>query len=197
MPVDIDALIPSMLNQYDSGRLIVGVDGLSRAGKTTIVSEIRKRLIENDKPVHIFHMDDYIVARNRRYHTGFAEWYEYYSLQWDVEYLRRHLFDKLRDGQQFVLPFYNPERDDTVDKKVVLAGDCIVIVEGVFLQREEWRHFFDVVVYLDCPRDVRFSRESASAREKVEKFKTRYWKAEDHYLETVHPLSKADMVINS
>ncbi|GMA63038.1 hypothetical protein GCM10025859_34780 [Alicyclobacillus fastidiosus] len=107
------------------------------------------------------------------------------------------VFEKLRDAPEINLPFYDSERDEAVSKTVVIPGGCIVIIEGVFLQREEWRQFFDFVVYLDCPRETRFKRESASTREQIEKFKTRYWKAEDHYLEIVRPLSNADMIISS
>jgi len=137
------------------------------------------------------------VERKKRNGTGFAQWHEYYKLQWDVGYLRRKLFEKLRDAPEISLPFYDSERDETANKTVIVPDNCIVVVEGVFLQRPEWREFFDFVVYLDCPRATRFERESASIREQVDKFKTRYWKAEDHYLDTVRPLSNADLVISS
>ncbi len=47
-------------------------------------------------PFHIFHIDDHIVERNKRYNTGFEEWYEYYYLQWDIEWLRQKFFQKLQ-----------------------------------------------------------------------------------------------------
>ncbi|NOU86247.1 hypothetical protein GC102_10735 [Paenibacillus sp. LMG 31460] len=190
-------LLKAILNRYVDERFILGFDGLSRAGKTTIVEEIRKGLIDNEKTVCVFHIDDYIVERKKRYDTGFEEWHEYYNLQWDVEYLSQQLFAKLRDAEEVTLPFYNSKSDEIIQRTVVIPHDCIIIVEGVFLQRKEWREFFDFVVYLDCPRQTRFERESANIRQHVEKFKTRYWKAEDYYLNTLCPLSKADMVLSS
>ncbi|KRF20178.1 kinase [Paenibacillus sp. Soil787] len=191
------ALFKALLNRYVDGRFILGLDGLSRAGKTTIVEDIQKRLIKNEKTVYVFHIDDFIVEHKKRYDTGFEEWHEYYNLQWDVEHLRQQLFVKLRDAKEVTLPFNNSNHDEIIHRTVVIPHDCIVIVEGVFLQRKEWREFFDFVVYLDCPRQTRFERESAKTRQQVEKFKTRYWKAEDHYLNTVFPLSNADMVLSS
>lgn len=159
MPGDIDTLVTSILNRRAGDRFVVGIDGLSRAGKTTAVDKIQQRLIENNKSVCVFHIDDHIVERKKRNGTGFAQWHEYYKLQWDVGYLRRKLFEKLRDAPEISLPFYDSERDETANKTVIVPDNCIVVVEGVFLQRPEWREFFDFVVYLDCPRATRFERE--------------------------------------
>lgn len=197
MTGNYDKLVSVILERYCGERLIIGVDGLSRAGKTTVVSLLQQGIIETGKDVCVFHIDDHIVERKKRYDTGFSQWQEYYNFQWDVGYLRQNLFGKLRDALEIDLPFYDSERDEITMRMVVIPSDCIVIMEGVFLQREEWRQFFDFVVYLDCKRETRFQSESARTREQIEKFKTRYWKAEDHYLETVSPLSNADMIISS
>ncbi|MFP3442419.1 hypothetical protein R0K18_32275, partial [Pantoea sp. SIMBA_133] len=73
----------------------------------------------------------------------------------------------------------------------------VVIIEGVFLQRKEWREAFDRMLYLDCTKAVRFQRESEETQQKVKKFEDRYWKAEEYYLENVRPGEKADIVIES
>ena len=57
-------------------------------------------------PFHIFHIDDHIVERNKRYHTGYEEWYEYYYLQWDIEWLRQKFFQKLQHETKLKLPFF-------------------------------------------------------------------------------------------
>ena len=48
-------------------RFILGVDGLSRSGKTTFVNKLSHMLQEKNIPICVFHMDDYIVERNKRY----------------------------------------------------------------------------------------------------------------------------------
>lgn len=158
---------------------------------------MRDRLNLTQKDVCIFHIDDHIVERKKRYHTGREEWYEYYNLQWDIEYLRENLFEKARNNSEVKLPFYNAELDKQITNTVLIPIDCVVIIEGVFLQRIEWREFFDYIVYLDCPRETRFLREEESTRSNIEKFRTRYWKAEDHYLDAICPLVNADMIIKS
>jgi uridine kinase len=191
----LQKLIQTIASSHSKQRFILGVDGLSRSGKTTLTDVLCEGLLQRGKSVTVIHLDDHIEERNRRYNTGHREWYEYYSLQWDVKYLQENLFDKLRDKTNIVLPFYNSEQDKQVMKSITIPTTCIVIIEGVFLQRTEWRDYFDFVVYLDCPREVRFLRERESTRQNIEKFITRYWKAEDYYLDCVAPMSRADIIM--
>ena len=79
---------------------------------------------------------------------------------------------------------------------MAIGNASVIIVVGVFLLREPWRNAFDYAVYLDCPRDVRFSRESSTTQENLQKFEQRYWKAEDFYLATESPMGKADLIIS-
>ncbi|MDR4347076.1 hypothetical protein FOR87_28530, partial [Bacillus anthracis] len=137
----------------------------------------------------------YIVERNKRYDTGFEEWYEYYYLQWDIEWLRQKFFRKLQNETKLNLPFYHDETDLCEMKKVQIPIVGVIVIEGVFLQRKEWRDFFHYMVYLDCPRETRFLRESEETQKNLSKFENRYWKAEDYYLEMESPKDRADLVI--
>lgn len=127
-------------------------------------------------------MDDYVVERHKRYHTGYPEWYEYYQLQWDVENLKKETFEKLHHFQ--------------VDATI----DAIVLIEGIFLQRMEWRNFYDFILFVDCPRETRFKRiaERSSYAGDLETrralYNRRYWLGEDHHLENVRPIQNADLV---
>ncbi|MCM3666191.1 kinase [Mesobacillus subterraneus] len=177
-------------------RFILGIDGLSRSGKTSFVKRVASNLKDLGIPFHVIHIDDHIVERAKRYNTGQEEWCEYYYFQWDVEWLKVHLFGKLLSADQIELPFYDDELDEQTSRVLHLTGKKVLIVEGVFLMREEWKNYFDFTVFLDCPRDVRFSRESAKTQSNIEKFKKRYWKAEDFYLETVKPAENTDLVIS-
>jgi uridine kinase len=181
----------------EGNRFVLGIDGLSRSGKTTFVSKLKQVLQEKNVPVSIFHIDDYIVERKRRYNTGNEEWYEYYYLQWDVEWLKDNFFKKLKISNELHLPIYDNHSDTHKVQKVNIPGTCLIIIEGVFLQRREWKNFYDFMVYIDCPRDKRFNRESDYTKSNIEKFKKRYWKAEDYYLKTEAPKKQADLVLQN
>ncbi|HDR7798328.1 TPA: hypothetical protein QCY03_002091 [Bacillus tropicus] len=185
----------NVMKKHKENRFILGIDGLSRSGKTTFVTNLKENMKQESIPFHIFHIDDLIVERNKRYHTGYEEWYEYYYLQWDIEWLRQKFFQKLQNETKLKLPFYNDETDLCEMKKVQIPIVGVIVIEGVFLQRKEWRDFFHYMVYLDCPRETRFLRESPETQKNLLKFENRYWKAEDYYLETELPKDRADLII--
>lgn len=179
----------------DHQRYVVGIDGLSRSGKTTFASELGKRLEAENILYLIFHMDDHIVEREKRYDTGQEEWYEYFRLQWNVEGLRRELFEEIRNSSQVTLDFYDKDSDTRQRRTIPLPENGLIIIEGVFLQRSEWKDYFDYMVYLDCPREKRFLREKEAIRANISKFINRYWKAEEYYIDKEQPTENADMVV--
>ncbi|HFJ9328172.1 TPA: kinase [Bacillus paranthracis] len=186
----------TIMKKHRENKFILGIDGLSRSGKTTFVANLKENMKQESIPFHIFHIDDHIVERNKRYDTGLEEWYEYYYLQWDIEWLRQKFFRKLQNETKLKLPFYNDKTDSCEMKKVQIPIVGVIVIEGVFLQRKEWRDFFHYMVYLDCPRETRFLRESKKTQKNLSKFENRYWKAEDYYLKTELPKDRADLVIN-
>jgi uridine kinase len=184
--------------QLENGnRVILGIDGLSRSGKTTFANKVKQALQEKNVPLRVFHIDDYIVERKRRYNTENEEWFEYYNLQWEVEWLNNNFFQKLKISNELHLPTYDNHSDTHRVKSVNLPETCFIIVEGVFLQRSEWKRFYDFMLYIDCPREKRFNRESVGTQSNIGKFKNRYWKAEDYYIKTEAPMKQADLVFRN
>ncbi|WP_409254208.1 kinase [Bacillus sp. SCS-153A] len=189
------SVLKAVEKKKKGNRFILGVDGLSRSGKTTFTESLCESLKKQDIAHAVFHIDDYIVEKERRYGTGRDEWFEYYFLQWDLHKIRHEFFEKLLLAKEFTLRYYDQSEDSHTLKPIELPEECFIIVEGVFLQRQEWRDFFDYVVFLDCPQKSRFHRENKETQKKLKKFQDRYWKAEDFYMKAVSPRQKADMVL--
>ncbi|MED4174568.1 kinase [Halalkalibacterium halodurans] len=183
---------------------IVGIDGLGGAGKTTFVKKLSQELKNRHREVIILPLDDYIVEMKKRYETGYEEWYEYYYLQWDVRLLETELFKKLRNNStELTLPYYDRATDTIVPKHIHLTPSTIVLIEGVFLQRDEWRDYFDFVLFIDCSHEVRAERVLnrdlyiGDYQTRVNKYKNRYWLAEEHYIKSVDPKKKADCLYST
>lgn len=182
---------------------IVGIDGLSGAGKTTFVNKLAAELRAQHMEPVIFHIDDHIVEREKRYHTGYEEWFEYYFLQWDVDLLTSCLFETLHHSSRLTLPFYDKTTDTIASKRVTVTNKNLVLIEGIFLLRKEWWPLFDYRIFLDCPREIRLKR--VLKREKLkenqeptmQKYKRRYWPGEDYYLRQEQPAEKADQVYDT
>ncbi|MGR3764226.1 kinase [Rossellomorea sp. NS-SX7] len=189
------SIVRTILDKDRDKLIVIGVDGLSRSGKTTYVKDAGDLLKENHIDYVCLHMDDFIERRKKRYHTGLDEWKEYYYLQWNVENLRNDMFSKLKSSTRLTLQYYDDESDVHTTKELKLPSSGVILIEGVFLQRKEWKGYFDYLIYLDCGREARFRRENESTQAQLEKFKKRYWKAEDYYLQNIQPLENADYVI--
>ncbi|WP_313800785.1 kinase [Cytobacillus sp.] len=197
-----------ILNQYVARTskkrpFIVAIDGLSGSGKTTLVHQIGNELRDNDCKVFIIHIDDHIVERSRRYDTGFDEWYEYYFLQWDIEKLSTQFFQKLHNNSKEVsLPFYDQSTDSLTTRQLSFTNNTVILIEGIFLQRKEWKSFYDYILFLKCPREVRCERVLkrdmyiGDLEKRQNKYKRRYWPGEDYYLQAVKPIVHADIVID-
>lgn len=198
-----------LLAQYkkctkNKGPFIVGVDGLGGAGKTTFVKKLKGELKDKGHDVITIHLDDHIVESNNRYKTGYEEWHEYYYLQWDIRLLQTELFQTLSNGKTLIeLPLYDNTSDTISIKSVNISPTSIVIMEGVFIQRKEWRDYFNFVIFIDRTDSVRKERVLnrdqyiGNYHNRLSKYQRRYWIAEEKYIEMVDPKEKADVIYNS
>ncbi|MDG5471282.1 kinase [Jeotgalibacillus sp. ET6] len=195
-----NTLISKYKDKYPEERpYIIGIDGLGGSGKTTLAMQLQNEFKSAGCETFLVHIDNYIVQRENRYETGFEEWYEYYHLQWDVEMIQAELFDKLSNSiRQLTLPYYDKSSNTIQDQLMDVPPDAIMIIEGVFIQRKEWQNYFDYMIFLDCSLELRSKRVLARDRylgdnqARIEKYKSRYWLAEDYYLQKVKPIENAD-----
>lgn len=76
----------------------------------------------------------------------------------------------------------------------------MVIIEGIFLLRDEWKNCYDYIVFLDCPKEMRYARVIqrdtyiGDIDERVNKYTKRYWPAEEYYLEKQKPMERAHYI---
>ena len=190
--------------QSPSRTVLIGIDGLGGAGKSTI-SELLSGYFQNQNKtrVIILHIDDFIHPRAIRYNPDIPEWKCYYHLQWRYDYFIQHVLQPLRNGQDFndSITFYDKENDCYFSRQVTIPVGSLVIVEGIFLQREELRDMFDYMIYLDISEETRLQRVLkrdgyiGSQQQIHDKYENRYFPAERIYIREYNPVAMADYVI--
>ena len=177
---------------------ILGIDGGSGSGKTTYALTLQQQL----EGSMVFHLDDFIRKKKVRYNEDYEEWYCYYHLQWRYDYLIRKLLQPLKCDCSLndTLEFYDKETDSYVLRQVEVPAGTTVIVEGVFIQRQELRSYFNKVIYLDVDREKRLKRVLerdtyiGSTEEITLKYEKRYFPAEEVYLQMCNPHTLADEI---
>jgi uridine kinase len=73
----------------------------------------------------------------------------------------------------------------------------VVIVEGVYTSRLELAPFYDVLIWIECPREVRLARGVARDGEGARSRWEQDWMPpEDRYLQEQNPRERADVVVD-
>lgn len=183
--------------------LIVGMDGLGGAGKSTLSESLYQLLSEEHYNIVVLHIDDFIHPRAIRYEQGYAAWECYYYRQWRYDYLIEEIIKPIRldNPLRKEIELYDKEHDIYRLHRIDIPVGSIVIIEGVFLQREELKGVFDDMIYIDVPEEIRWNRVLArdgyigDSHQIQEKYEHRYFPAEHYYLKNCAPKENADYVI--
>jgi len=199
-----DNTFNAIKNLYDPARtIIIGIDGLGGAGKSTITELLHKKFSEENYSITVLHIDDFIHQKAIRYNDNYDEWKCYYDLQWRYDYLISEVIKPIKCGGDFngKIELYDKDNDTYYLSETNIPVGSIVIVEGVFLQREELDGLFDYMIYIDIPEEIRLDRVLerdgyiGNKQQIKAKYNNRYFPAEHYYIEKCSPDLNADYVI--
>jgi uridine kinase len=173
-----------------SSLFIVGIDGCGGAGKSRLATKVRVTLASRDRDISIVHMDDFYLPSALRNGTlGLNA----VGSAFDWQRLRDQVLVPLTAGQPARYQRYDWPTDALAEWQNVPNG--IVIVEGVYSTRLELEPYYDLTVWVECPRPVRLARgierDGEAARRKWE---DEWMPAEDRYVKEQSPHTRADMV---
>ena len=177
------------LRPRDGGPLLIAVDGLGGAGKSTLAAQFSAALPGSS----VIEVDDFYrpMAADERARLGPREGYERY-------------FDWIAAGGRGdrtaarAAPGAVPalRLGDEQPGRVAGGGPGgVVIVEGVYSTRPELRPLFGVTVYVDTPREQRAARMIARGYDNLD-WLDHWMAAEDWYVCHHRPAERADLVID-
>lgn len=138
---------------------------------------------------------------HRRAHGRTGE--TFWSGSYDYPALVRELVTPWRSGpgSTYRVAVHDVDSDRALDlpSAVVPAGG-LLLVDGIFLQRDELRAHWDLAVFLDVPFTVsvsRMARRDGSADDPEHHEQARYVEGQLIYLDTCDPRSRADVVVDN
>ncbi|MCC3290447.1 uridine kinase [Arthrobacter sp. zg-Y1110] len=207
----LSELAAVLLPLRPDSRLLVAIDGVDGAGKTTFADELagvlggagdgpQRRILR--VTIDAFHnVRSVRYRRGRRSPEGF--WRDSYNLEQFTEYA----LEPLASGAAW---FRNQGHDLATDavldpEPVMAAKDAVVLIDGLFLHREELRNFWDFSVFLAVPFEVTASRMAArdgtgaGARQAgaANPGEERYVGGQRLYFAAEDPAARADLVLDN
>ena len=171
-------------------RVIVAVDGVDGAGKTTFADALAARL---ERGAVRACADDFLHPAPIRYRLGRESPEGFYRDSVDVDALIRELVGPFAAGRPFRVRWFDHERDEPVRAPLDDAPlDAALLLDGLFLHRSELRHRWDLSILLDVPPAV--AAERLLARE-GKPTRHRYVRGQELYFEDADPASHAGLVL--
>ncbi|MHC2999250.1 nucleoside/nucleotide kinase family protein [Microbacterium sp. HJ5] len=192
---------------YPGGRVIVAVDGIDGAGKSTFADGLAEVFAESGSAVFRAGIDGFHRPRAERYARGRRSPEGFYLESYDYPTFRRVLIDPFRDGAQtagttgFQLAAFDLARDAPVESQWVTAPrDAVLIVDGIFLHRPELQDLWDWSLWLDVPFHVAYERMSlrdGCDPDPDAPSNARYRLGQGLYLDRVRPRDAASVVVDN
>ncbi len=192
---------------YPGGRVIIAVDGIDGAGKTTFAVGLAEVFSEDGSAVFRASIDGFHRPRTDRYARGLESAEGFYRDSYDYATFRRVLIDPFRDGSQTsaTTGFHHAEfdvaRDAPLETQWVTGPrDAVLVVDGIFLERPELRGLWNWSVWLDVPVDVAFQRRAArdgTDPDFLAPSNARYHRGQELYLREADPRTTAQAIIDN
>lgn len=197
------AIAESLAALSPSRRLLVAVDGADGTGKTTFAKALAEAIAVRGRAAAVVHADGYLHLRSDRHRRGRASPVGYLDDSYDYPGLIREVLEPLSaDGSGWYLPAAVDHRRDirvTPQRQYAPAG-TVVLVEGLFLHRDELVGWWDRSVLLDLDPAVALTRKAE--RDGMElpegsKLANRYVEGQRLYRSRYSPADRASWIIRT
>ncbi len=183
----------------------VAVDGVSVAGKTVLADELAGPVSDLGRPVIRGSVDGFHNPREIRHRRGAGSPEGYYRDSFDYEAMRSAFLGPLGPGGdlRYRTALFDFRTNSTVESPVLAADpSSVVIVDGIFLLREELKGHWDFSIFVEAGFDTTLARaetrdvELFGSSEAVrERYLARYIPGERMYLDLDRPRERADVVV--
>lgn len=172
----------------DGKRVIVAIDGMSAAGKTTVAGLLSQRWA-----APVVHMDDFFLPAELRTAERLSE------PGGNVHYERfaEEVLAPLCRGEAFSYRRFSCSRMDYAGA-VPIAAAPVVIVEGAYALHPRFGDYADVTVFFAVSPDLQKRRIIARGGAEVwPNFETRWIPMENRYHEAYETRKRAQIVLNN
>lgn len=197
-------IIDTILN---SKAKLIAIDGVDAAGKTSFAKDLAENLRALNKEVLVVSIDSFHQPKSYRYRLGedSADGFFYDSYQYS--YFIENCIAPLKSGlEKIAIKCFNLENDKEEIKVTDVESETIVIVEGIFLHRDELFQIWDYSIFLDVSVETSLERNlkrslAVNANLDIEGYKDRFYKrykaGQELYFSKCSPKFRAKFVLDN
>lgn len=186
--------------------LIVGINGIDTSGKTYLSKIIEKELKILGYPVQVIHVDDFHNPIPIRF-SGKDQLDDYYNFSFDFEKLVDEILEPIKREHKLskTLTHLNLATDKfEIEKLYEVSTNTIVILEGVFIFKDEIRKYLDYTIFIQISkREMNkraFERDAntiGSEESVMFDYENKYFPTQQKYLALFPPEVYANIIINN
>lgn len=202
VPVEIERIADLVTEHVPSQhRVLVGIDGVDASGNSTFAAALARSI--SSRPVVVVHLDDFLnpssVRHRRGRHSPEGFWLDTYN----YEAIHTNVLEPLRASGhgRYRAASYEPGSDQTVlAPERQAADDALVLIEGMFVHRDELRDLWDYSIFLDVPFNEtarRTGERDGSHPDPEHESMRRYVGGQQLYFTAAHPWERASLVIDN
>lgn len=187
------------------GRLRIGIDGATAAGKTSLGHELAERVAALGRPTLRASLDDFKRPWRERHLYDRESGEGYYRNAFDLDAARRLLLEPMApegSGEVALCSIDPITQCDHSGETVRAAGDAVLIVDGVFAFRPELDPFWHLRVWVEVDEATSLARFLArqthvGGADPAAVLRDRYHVAERLYRAEADPRARADVVFGN
>jgi uridine kinase len=187
----------------DGACLRVAVDGPDGSGKSTFADELAAAARSLGRPVVRVSLDDFHNVRAVRYRQGRDSPQGFWQDSYDYQRFRGDVLEPFAPGgvRRYRQVAHDLATDEALDPPLrTAAPGSVLIVDGLFLHRDEIGNVWDLSVFLDVPFDVtakRMAHRDGTNPDPEHPEMRRYVEAQRIYFASCSPQQRADILIDN
>lgn len=184
--------------------LLVGLSGIDGSGKGYVAAQLEARLALHGVAPAILNVDGWLNLPDKRFsRSAPAEHFYKNAIRFDGFFTQLVL--PLRDQRSvhliadFAEETASQYRKHTYDFRDI----SVIVVEGIFLLKSQYRSIFDLSVWIDCSfstalaRAIDRAQEGLSPADTIAAYETIYFPAQKIHLAHDKPLENADLIFEN
>jgi len=175
---------------------IVAIDGVDGAGKTVFADRLAQLLPGAIRSS----VDGFHQPRAVRYRQGRDSPLGFLDDSYDYDALRTRLLDPFRAGQTGETAVFDHRTDTPVSIRAVVTPESVLVLDGIFLHRDELRPYWDYSVFLRVGFTETYARMAARdgcPPDPAHPANQRYVEGQRLYLRRYDPEAHASVVIDN